>query len=97
MNLIMPFLNESPDYCHGVECGQAWVRMEQGYVFDNYSIHAVNVEQFKLMCDVFDYEYKFQELDETWAAFWAKKRLKKLLRNKSEKRFGLKNTSLLLN
>lgn len=80
MQLIMPFLNDPAGiYCLGYECGVAWVRMEQEYNFDNYSIHTKNVDQFKLMCHAFDYECRFKKIDATWTSFFAKKRIEKTI------------------
>lgn len=65
--LLMPFLDESNSYTNGFEVGLLWEKMSNGETFSNQLIHDENVDQIKLMCDHFGYEYSITSTTEDWA------------------------------
>jgi hypothetical protein len=68
--LLMPFIgtNDDPKFVHGFECGQVWTLMKNKTKFDNYIIHSCNIPQIEMMCRHFYYEYRIENIDETWSA-----------------------------
>ena len=65
--LVMPFLDESPGFCHGYECGTVSELMRQGRKFDRFTLHSANVEQVKMIAKREHYTVSFQALDDTWS------------------------------
>lgn len=70
--LLLPFLDESPSFVHGYECGRFSYRIAQGEVIDYIPVHAVNVEQLIIICEYHGYEYTFTPMDDTWVGFTAR-------------------------
>ena len=57
-----PFLDESPSFCHGYECGIIGYRMQEReeVVWDEaLPIHKENIEQIKLMAEYYGYDVMF--------------------------------------
>ena len=65
--LLMPFIDESEMFTLGFECGQVWVKIEEGESLNSYLIHVKNIEQVKLICRTFGIECGIDIVDDTWA------------------------------
>ena len=59
--LLMPFLDESPSFVHGFECGKLWQDLDAGKSFTDATVHNANVSQIKMMCEHFGYEYSLKD------------------------------------
>ena len=70
--LVMAFVDQSPPFAHGFECGQLWEQMKRGEVIDDEVIHAENREQVEKMCRRFRYEYIIGDSAPGWHSFSAK-------------------------
>lgn len=71
MTLLMPFVDQSENFVHGFECGQLWLRMEQGFTFDNYVFHTENLKQVEMMCMRFHYTHRIDKIDDCWSSLFA--------------------------
>ena len=65
--LLMPFLDESETFCLGFECGQVWVKIEEGETLTGYLVHTKNIEQIKLICRSFGVECGIETVNEDWS------------------------------
>jgi hypothetical protein len=79
--LLMPFINQSVDYVLGVELGILWEKFEQGVEVSNYLIRQDNLEQIKMMCEVFHLDISVEHLSEGWANITTHNRIHDLLDN----------------
>jgi hypothetical protein len=59
-NCLMPFIDDSLSFVHGFECGQVWLKLEQGNSFVGYTVHTENSAQIQMMCDHFKVPCKIQ-------------------------------------
>lgn len=70
--LLMRFVDESPSFVHGYECGRMWEWFDRHMEFDNYLFHTANTEQIRMMCIRFHYTCRIDYIDETWSNLVAK-------------------------
>jgi hypothetical protein len=71
-SLIMPFIDESPPFAHGFECGQLWQQMTDGKTITDEMICAENREQVEIMCRRFGYSCEIGVSVNGWCSFTAK-------------------------
>jgi hypothetical protein len=71
-SLAMPFVDQSPSFAHGFECGQLWEQMKRGETIEGELINAQNREQVEKMCRRFRYEYIIGDSADGWYSFSAK-------------------------
>lgn len=64
--LLMPFIDESPSFTNGFECGQVWQMIEEGETIERRLVHVENIEQIKLICRSFGVECGIDIADDTW-------------------------------
>jgi hypothetical protein len=69
---LMPFDDESESFTNGFECGQMFNTLESGKDIDKKITHTVNRNQLRKMCELFNYEFSFEALNEEWDYFTAK-------------------------
>jgi len=67
MKLLMSFIDETPSFCLGFECGQLWSHLAKNPDLDNYIFHTKNREQVKLICEHFGSRWETEEIDDTWS------------------------------
>lgn len=74
-NLIMPFVDESPEFVNGFECGQIWEKLKAGHSFCGYLIHTENSAQVQMICDYYAVpcNINVNKDDSTWSLFWTVK------------------------
>lgn len=65
--LLMPFIDETPSFTNGFECGQVWQRISEGDTIEKQLIHCENIEQIRLICRSFGVECGIDIADDTWA------------------------------
>lgn len=70
--LMMPFLDESPNFCNGFAMGQMWEKMSNSEEFERHAVQQANGGQVELMAAHFGYEYALTEYDEEWLLFTGK-------------------------
>ena len=55
--LIMKFLDQSPSFCYGFECGQLWHALTRCESVHDYLAHTDNKVQLELILKRFLYKY----------------------------------------
>jgi len=65
--LLMPFIDESPAFTHGFECGQVWEQLRYGKKFKHYLFHSSNIEQMHSICEHFKCRYDIIPYNEDWS------------------------------
>lgn len=65
--LLMPFLDASETFTLGLECGQVWVKIEEGETLSRYLIHTKNIEQIRLICRSFGIESGIEQVNDDWS------------------------------
>lgn len=53
---IMPFIDESPEFVHGFECGKIWEVLRMGDELTNHPVHTENSAQLQMICDYYKVE-----------------------------------------
>ncbi len=74
-NLVLPFIDQSPEFCHGFECGQQYARMQHGR--DNafsQTVHTENLGQLRSAAASVGWVARFEPLDDTWSTMHAERR-----------------------
>lgn len=59
-SILLPFLDDSHSFVHGYECGMISQIMDHKEPIDR-TVHSANVEQLKMMADVYGYRINFEE------------------------------------
>lgn len=65
--LLMPFINQSPVFVEGFECGQIWEKIQSGECLDYYPVHKNNVNQIKMIGEALGAAIQVSEGDDTWS------------------------------
>lgn len=70
--LIMPFVDESPEFVNGFECGQIWEKLKNGGSLVGYTIHTENSAQMQMICDYYKVPCKINvhKSDPEWSELW---------------------------
>ena len=66
--LMVPFIDESPSFVHGYECGVIAQNMRTGKAFDDFTMHRINKHQVAMLAKSYHYEVAFKDLDDTWCS-----------------------------
>ena len=69
--LLIPFVTDSQDFCHGWECGTICEKMERGQRLENYMMHEANIKQIELVARRYHYTVDFEVLSDGWAIMHA--------------------------
>jgi hypothetical protein len=71
-SLVMPFIDQSPSFALGFECGLLYQQMAEGKTIKDEIIHTENREQVEEICRRFRYEYEIGVSVSGWNSFNAK-------------------------
>jgi hypothetical protein len=63
-DLVMAFVDPSPEFAHGFECGMLWHQMRDKVAEITTIVHAVNHEQLMRMAEVWGYDVAWPSTDE---------------------------------
>ena len=66
-SLLMPFLDETENFCLGFECGEIWTKCDKEFEFEQYVVHTKNKEQIQMICAHFGYVSKIDFFSEDWS------------------------------
>lgn len=70
--LIMPFIDQSKSFTAGFECGLIYNQLENGECLYDHLIHRINVEQIKLICELFGAPMEVTDIDHCWCSLTIK-------------------------
>lgn len=70
-DLILEFINDSPSFTQGWECGTIWQRMMNGEDILNEYVHTANKAMLERISVKLGYQYSIDEVDETWTLMTA--------------------------
>lgn len=63
----MPFIDESPSFVHGYECGMIAQMLKDGNSLIGYLCHTENSAQIQMICDLYNIKCNITVIDETWS------------------------------
>lgn len=73
--LVLPFIDQSPEFCHGFECGQQYARMCHGKdAAFTQTVHTENLGQITAAAKAAGWSTRFEPLDDVWSILHAEKR-----------------------
>lgn len=64
---IMEFIDESPSFVHGYECGTISEKLKIGNTLEKYLIHTENSAQIQMICDLYKIKCFITVIDDTWS------------------------------
>jgi hypothetical protein len=72
--LVLPFIDQSPEFCHGFECGVQYARMTHGRddAFEQ-AVHTENLGQIRAAATQAGWSARFEPLDDTWSVMHARR------------------------
>lgn len=62
----MPFIDESPSFVHGYECGTISQKLQDGNRLIKYLCHIENSAQIQMICDLYKIKCFITVIDDTW-------------------------------
>jgi hypothetical protein len=67
--MVMEFIDPSPEFTNGFECGLIWQKLNDGNVLTGYTVHTENSAQIQMICDHFNVPcvIKPYKSDSSWA------------------------------
>lgn len=65
--LLIPFLNDGEDFCHGWECGIISSEMSKGRTFEKYTMHTANIKQAEVIAKHYHYTLSFENIGDGWS------------------------------
>lgn len=71
-SLVLPFIDQSPEFCHGFECGEQYGRMKHGPRSPyTHTVHTENLGQLRAIAATCGWSARFEPLDDTWSVMHA--------------------------
>lgn len=64
---VMEFIDESPSFVHGYECGTISQKLQSGSILVGYLMHTENSAQVQMICDLYKIKCFIKVIDETWS------------------------------
>ena len=73
-NLVLPFIDQSPEFTLGFECGQQYARMKYGReaTFDQM-VHTENQGQLVATARAAKWRVRFEPADDHWSIMYAER------------------------